>query len=97
MLLLANCKACQWGVQNLIANGLGVMEFSQGQRIKGEVYMLLCILSSYHFYFVIIMSSDQCTCNPDGSLKDPKDIQWFNNKDDVQPLSSTSASAKPLG
>jgi hypothetical protein len=32
------------------------------------------------------MPSDQCTLNTDGSLKDPKDIQWFNDPDDTQPL-----------
>jgi len=40
------------------------------------------------------MSSDQCAQNPDGSLKDPKDIQWFNDAEDAQPLPSP---AKPLG
>ena len=40
------------------------------------------------------MSSDQCAQNPDGSLKDPKDIQWFYNAEDAQPLPSP---AKPLG
>jgi hypothetical protein len=43
------------------------------------------------------MSSDQCTQNPDGSLKDPKDIQWFNDADDIQPLPSPAAPAQPLG
>lgn len=46
------------------------------------------------------MSTDQCAQNPDGSLKDPKDIQWFHDKDDAQPLPSTtarSAPAQPLG
>ena len=43
------------------------------------------------------MSSDQCTLNPDGSLKDPKDIQWFNDKDDDDPLPSSAAYHKPLG
>jgi len=32
------------------------------------------------------MSLDQCVKNPDGSLKDPKDIQWFNDVEDAQPL-----------
>ncbi|KAF8126753.1 hypothetical protein EV363DRAFT_1524322, partial [Boletus edulis] len=32
------------------------------------------------------MTSEQCAQNPDGSLKDPKDIQWFNDPDDAQPL-----------
>jgi hypothetical protein len=46
------------------------------------------------------MSSDQCALNPDGSLKDAKDIQWFNDPDDAQPLSldpSTPAPSQPLG
>jgi hypothetical protein len=32
------------------------------------------------------MSTDQCAQNPDGSLKDTKEIQWFYNKDDAEPL-----------
>jgi hypothetical protein len=32
------------------------------------------------------MSSNQCARNPDGSLKDPKNIQWFNDAEDTQPL-----------
>src|ERR1700735_2603518 len=40
------------------------------------------------------MSSDQCAQNPDGSLKDPGDIQWFNDAEDAQPLPSL---AQPLG
>jgi len=40
------------------------------------------------------MSSDQCAQNPNGSLKDPKDIQWFNDAEDAQPLPSP---AQPLG
>jgi hypothetical protein len=43
------------------------------------------------------MSSDQCAQNPDGSLKDAKDIQWFYDPEDAQPLSSTPAPAQPLG
>jgi hypothetical protein len=43
------------------------------------------------------MSSDQCAQNPDGSLKDPQEIQWFNDADDTQPLPSTTTPAQPLG
>jgi hypothetical protein len=43
------------------------------------------------------MSSDQCAQNPDGSLKNPKDIQWFNDKDDNVPIPSSAAHSKPLG
>jgi hypothetical protein len=43
------------------------------------------------------MSLDQCAQNPDGSLKDPKDIQWFYDPDDAQPLNSTAAPAQSLG
>jgi hypothetical protein len=43
------------------------------------------------------MSTDQCAQNPDGSLKDPKDIQWFHDKDDALPLPSAAAPAQPLG
>lgn len=42
------------------------------------------------------MSTDQCALNPDGSLKDPKDIQWFHDKDDAHPLPS-SAPVQTLG
>ena len=35
----------------------------------------------------------QCAQNPDGSLKDAKDIQWFHDKDDEQPLTATPAQA----
>ena len=52
------------------------------------------ILSSHHPHSLPIMSSDQCAQNPDGSLKDPKDIQWFNDAEDAQPLPSP---AQPLG
>ena len=38
---------------------------------------------------------DQCALNPDGSLKDAKDIQWFHDKDDAQPLTSTASSTQP--
>jgi hypothetical protein len=41
------------------------------------------------------MSSEQCAQNPDGSLKDPKDIQWFNDPDDAQPLPNPTAPAQP--
>jgi len=44
-----------------------------------------------------MMSTDQCAQNPDGSLKDAKDIQWFHDKDDTQPLPSTAAPVQPLG
>jgi hypothetical protein len=44
-----------------------------------------------------MMSTDQCAQNPDGSLKDAKDIQWFHDKDDAQPLPSTAAPVQPLG
>jgi len=65
------------------------------QRIKGEAF--LWILSSYNPHFLTIMSSDQCALNPDGSLKDPKDIQWFNDAEDAQPLPSPAAPAQHLG
>jgi hypothetical protein len=45
------------------------------------------------------MSSDQCALNPDGSFKDAKDIQWYNDPDDAQPLPpdpSGAASTEPL-
>ena len=32
------------------------------------------------------MSSEQCAQNSDSSLKDPLDIQWFNDPNDAQPL-----------
>jgi hypothetical protein len=56
--------------------------------------VFLWILSSHHPHSLPVMSSDQCAKNPDGSLKDPKDIQWFNDAEDAQPLPSP---AKPLG
>ena len=43
------------------------------------------------------MSSDQCAQNPDGSLKDPKDIQWFNDAEDAHPLPFPAAPAHCLG
>ena len=43
------------------------------------------------------MSTDQCAQNPNGSLKDAKDIQWFHDKDDAQPLPPTTDPAQPLG
>jgi hypothetical protein len=63
-------------------------------RIKGE--MSFQILSSYHPHFLTIMSSDQWAQNPDGSLKDPKDIQWFNDAEDDQPLPSPTLPSQPL-
>ena len=47
--------------------------------------------------FLTLMYSDQCAQNPDGSLKDPKDIQWFNDVEDTQPLPFHTAPAQPLG
>jgi hypothetical protein len=32
------------------------------------------------------MSTDQCAQNPNGSFKDTKEIQWFYDKDDAEPL-----------
>ena len=55
------------------------------------------ILSSYHPNLLTIMSSDQCTQNPDGSLKDLKDIQWFDDAEDAQPLPSLAAPTHSLG
>jgi hypothetical protein len=43
------------------------------------------------------MSMDQCAQNPDGSLKDPNDIQWYHDKDDARPLPSITIPARPLG
>ena len=43
------------------------------------------------------MSSDQCAQNPNGSLKDPKDIQWFDDAEDAQPLPSLAAPTHSLG
>ena len=37
------------------------------------------------------MSSDQCAKNSDSSLKDAKDIQWFNDPDDSNPLPTPTA------
>ena len=64
------------------------------QRIKGEAF--LWIPSSYNPHFLTIMSSDQCTQNSNGSLKDSKNIQWFNDAEDAQPLPS-AAPAQHLG
>jgi hypothetical protein len=41
------------------------------------------------------MSTDQCAQNPDGSLKDTKEIQWFYNKDDAEPLPLDRSAAGP--
>jgi len=38
------------------------------------------------FHFSTVMFSDQCVQNPDGTLKDVGDIQWFNDPDDAGPL-----------
>jgi len=74
------------------------MECHEGYSSRGiKCEMSLCILSSYHPHFLTIMSSDQCAQNPDGSLKDPKDIQWFNDAEDAQPLPFPTAPAQPLG
>jgi len=43
------------------------------------------------------MSLDQCVQNPNGSLKDLKDIQWFNNAEDAQHLPFPTAPAHCLG
>ena len=52
------------------------------------------------------MFTDQCALNPDGSLKDAKDIEWSYDKDDEQPLPrlgvpsmtpATATPAQPLG
>jgi hypothetical protein len=43
------------------------------------------------------MSTDQCAQNPDGTLKDANNIQWFFDKDDAQPLPSAAPSPQPLG
>ena len=49
------------------------------------------------------MSSDQCALDPDGSLKDARDIQWYNDPDDDQPLPPAPlgppavSPAEPLG
>jgi len=41
------------------------------------------------------MSLDQCAQNPDGSLKDANEIQWFYDKDDAEPQSpKATASSK---
>ena len=39
------------------------------------------------------MSLDQCALDPDGNLKDPKDIQWFNDPDNTQPLPNPTGAA----
>ena len=57
------------------------------QTIKGKD----CILSSPHTYHHTTMSSDQCAKNSDSSLKDAKDIQWFNDPDDSNPLPTPTA------
>src|SRR5262245_46856556 len=46
------------------------------------------------------MSSDQCALNLDGTLKDAKDIPWFYDKDDdepLPPLAPAAAQSVPLG
>ena len=42
------------------------------------------------------MSSDQCAQNPDGSLKDAEDIQWFNDRDGDNPLPNSASNVQPL-
>ncbi|KAG2755215.1 hypothetical protein P692DRAFT_20640008, partial [Suillus brevipes Sb2] len=37
----------------------------------------------------------QCALNPDGSLKDAKDIVFYNDPDDAVPISAPSSSAQP--
>lgn len=38
--------------------------------------------------------SDQCALNFNGSLKVTKDIQWFYDKDNTQPLTFTTSSTQ---
>ena len=56
----------------------------------------LCV-SSHLTYLLTIMSLDQCAQNPNGSLKDLKDIQWFNDVEDSQPLPFPAAPSHCLG
>jgi hypothetical protein len=41
------------------------------------------------------MASEQCAQNADGSLKDAKDIVWFNDPDDPQPLPPLPSTPPP--
>ena len=72
----------------------------QGWKISAAVLkVFLQISHPTLFHCLTIMSSDQCALNPNGSLKDTKDIQWFNDLDDAHPLPNptSTALAQPLG
>ncbi|KAG2147614.1 hypothetical protein DEU56DRAFT_753450 [Suillus clintonianus] len=45
--------------------------------------------------WVFTYKGSKCALNPNGSLKDAKDIVFYNNPDDAVPISTPSSSAQP--
>ncbi|KAG2029457.1 hypothetical protein BDR03DRAFT_1018361 [Suillus americanus] len=45
--------------------------------------------------WVFAYKGSKCALNPDGSLKDAKDIVFYNDPDDAVPISAPSSSAQP--
>ena len=42
------------------------------------------------------MNSDQCARGTNGELLDASQIQWFNDPDDIHPISNSAPSSKFL-
>ena len=49
-----------------------------------------------HHSISLNMNSDQCARGPNGGLLDASQIQWFNDPDDIYPMSNSAPSSKFL-
>jgi hypothetical protein len=58
----------------------------EGQSIK-QLHPLLI------FSFIMVTSDLGCAQNPDGSLRDASEIEFFNDVEDTVPISGPSSSA----
>ncbi len=41
----------------------------------------------------VIVDSESCALNPDGTMKDAEDIVWYNDPNDAQPIPSNGDSS----
>ncbi|KAG1890775.1 hypothetical protein F4604DRAFT_1672784 [Suillus subluteus] len=69
--------------------------------LSDNAYLFNQAQGSFNAYYELVgdwvfaYKGNKCALNPDGSLKDAKDIVFYNDPDDAVPISAPSSSAQP--
>ncbi|KAG1805105.1 uncharacterized protein HD556DRAFT_1437268 [Suillus plorans] len=69
--------------------------------LSDNAYLFNQAQGSFNAYYELVgdwvftYKGSKCALNPDGSLKDAKDIVFYNDPDDAVPISAPSSSAQP--